>query len=221
MDKWPLCWWDTTGQPIAAPAFPQLTGAWLEPTLHLCVRVRGESGEWKLQSPTGDVGDVPTEKFSQIRPNFYTEESVTVGVAVGPWKKVGTISKGGQIVVGSATYRLTDGSNSSSDGFSMRFAADGPVREPDWVALSAVTNDGNEVGSMNSGVISNKRGLMSDPTFRQIAKDQVKIFNVWVRKREWVTFSAMVNQPEVLPEGGSGAASKPEALSPLDSGAPQ
>jgi alpha-ketoglutarate-dependent taurine dioxygenase len=125
----------------------------------------------------------------------------TIGVPVGPWQQVGEIKKGGSIKVDGTTYILRDVQDNGGNFMYAQFYSQqrNPV-EDEIVALSAVGLDGTEIDTNYVPMITGKNYGVPQPNFQGMAANSVKLFHVWKRKIQWVTFTGFAAEPTTPPK---------------------
>ena len=162
-------------------------------------RVRKMSGT--KQFPTGH----PSRNFGQQSGAFNTniatvadqDGTATVGVPVGDWEKISEIGKGQTIKVGAMTFRLQDIQSMGDEGVYAQFYVQrgDPTGGGDLVTLSVVKKDGTEVDSDYVQMITGKNYGTPQPQFQGVKLADVKTFEVWRRKHQWVKFSGFATEP--------------------------
>ncbi len=203
-DKWLYCWWDADGNPLANTnnelGFVSFVKYYADRPVWFAAQVSGSEDEWKKQFPTGH----PSRNFGQQSGSFTTSiatvsdqnGTATVGVPVGDWEKISEIGKGQTIKVGAATYRLQDIQSMGDDGVFVQFYTQrGDPTGGDLVTLSVVKKDGTEVDTDYIPMITAKNYGQPSPQFQGVKLADVKTFEVWRRKHQWLTFSGFATEP--------------------------
>ncbi len=201
-DKFYFCWWDADGQPISLNNWILIDRAG-QPPVKAIVEVSGTPDEWKKQSPTGkpmrNMGGKQTGDYQATEIFTVNDGKLKVGIPVGDWQKIGEIKPGGSIKIDTVTYRMRQPLAQASEEFYLEFYPNGNSSTADLVALTAVGVDGTELNPMYLKQIVGENNSMSIPQFEGMALAKLKSFNVWKRKRQWVTFEGFAIEPVIAP----------------------
>ncbi len=202
-DKYLFCSWDGDGQPVPTNSWVSIESV-TEPTVYCTVLVNGVEAEWKKQSPTGK----PLRNNGEQTGNFEISGTFTaidgkvkVGIPVGDWQKVGEIKSGGSIKIDAKTYRMRPPQAQGNSQFYVQFyPSNGSGADTgDLITLTAVGQDGTELDPSSLSQLMGEGYGMPLPEFEGMALAQVKSYNVWKRKRQWVTLEGFAIDPAVPP----------------------
>ncbi len=204
MDKWPFCWWDGQGQPVAEHRQMSLNGSAMRTPMWCAVEISGPTGEWPKQYPVGPPypnDHAPGDVYAACQ-IFQSEDmrQLTVGVPVGPWERVGEINKGGTITVGDTTFQFFDLNANDDNSFNAQFYQVLGQSAPQAVTLTVVGKDGAELNPAFLNQIFSRNYGYGGPIFQGMSPSNVKTFHVWKRKIQWVTFDHLLAEPPTPPK---------------------
>jgi hypothetical protein len=204
-DKWLYCWWDADGLPVATNGWVQLGKYYQNQPVWFSAQVNGSADEWKMQFPSGhpdaNRGN-PTGPFTTSMATVVDQAGqATIGVPVGPWQQVGEIKKGGSIKVDGTTYILPNVQDNGGNFMYAQFYSQQRNRVDDeTVTLSAVGLDGTEIDTNYVPMITGKNYGVPQPNFQGMTLANLKLFHVWKRKIQWVTFTGFATEPTTPPK---------------------
>ena len=224
-NKWPGCWWDAQGNPVAGANDKIVVEGDLPKGLWAMVEVEAdgwkEGANWQ-NVPLQDRSDWRKAPFS-FTIGRATEcqkvgeaSPVGVGVLVGPWKQVGSLYDGQSMTEGGTEYRVK-GVAFIEDQFLVHFRRKGILANEDRVVPATVdgkTTEAHEVRSIVFGSRPADGNREDQPNFSGMAFNEVKEYRIYQRKREWVTFEGFAREPKVAPptQASAEALEKAEAL---------
>jgi hypothetical protein len=212
LQKWPLCFWDGTGQPVYEPQQIDLNPYNISDPSQTWVTLHGDVSEWKAASPLGK-----TQQAANTNPYTYADTfdvdptgQVVIGIPTGPWKLLGEIKPGGSVMINGSKYKFHKLESTGDTGIYAQFYTNrGAIYGDPAVALTAVLKNDTEVDADQPAM--NLIGLgwgTNQPQFSSITKDQVKTFHVWTRKQQWITIANVPDQPADEPKAD---ATQPDA----------
>jgi hypothetical protein len=195
--KYNLCWWDGAGDPIA-PMHTNIGSYGARDTgLHYTIQFHASTSEPNTPLPTGS--DSPRDQdWQMVSAAVRTTGPIKFVLGEGPWKQLGEINSDTPLKVDNVTYTITN-KDSRGDRFA-RIQYTRTASSNDLMALTAVSNDGSEVGSFAGAfaidAINTRTGVAM---FNNLALDQVKTFHLWLRKGHIVTFNDYAQSPNQNP----------------------
>ncbi len=203
--KWPYCWWDPQGLPVAPPVFGESIDDFRDGTtpLHALIEMRCSHEVGLQQYPTGHPRPdklIPAGDFTQMaRVDLNNSDKVTAGAAVGPWRLVAEIDPNGSFVISDVHYQVSQVTPDGDKGFYIQVTADRDTS--DEIVLTAVTKDGAEIDPryFRSIVFGSSQGVNAS-IYDGISVKDLKSFRVWQRKRQFVTFDHLPTQPIAIPK---------------------
>jgi hypothetical protein len=207
-DKWWFCWWDADGQPVTSTSNAWIDSQQNSPHVFFNVECHGDAEEWKRQTPTNNPGpnrqNQNTGEYQSI--NMFPAEGnkAIVGVPVGQWEQIGQIPRtGGQIKIGADTWRLRRAQGNGEyfyvDFQRVRVRGQNQPQENDIIALSAVADDNTELDPQYISQLTTHGYGDGSPNFQGMDVKKVKLFHVWRRKRQWITFEDVPAEPITEP----------------------
>jgi hypothetical protein len=200
LNEYPFCWWDGEGQPIDADQDVFYTQRNLDRPAYSEIAVLGPGGDFNNAFPLG-------RSKGAYYPNFMMHgDYLSMGhsghasfwAPFGPWTQIGQITPGGSIVESGITYNLIDVTGAPPEQIVANLQPN--TTGGDAIVLTAVLNDGREIGSLYPNEILGKRDYNPPSEFTGIDPKDIKFFHVWKRQRQLVTFSGLPTVPAVTPE---------------------
>jgi len=198
-ERYNFCWWDGAGDPIDAPMqIGLLPGNIRTPSLRYGMEIHGATTE----------PDTPVPANSEFAP-FHSGPSlfvssvpasgeIKVNVGIGPWKQIGECNSDKPLVVDRITYTITRKEPQGDNDFYVLYKRS--AEKNDIMALTAISNDGSEVGSREGPIVNDGVNTKTDSaTFRNLSMDQVKTFHLWLRTGHVVSFADFATSPNEKP----------------------
>jgi hypothetical protein len=196
--RYNFCWWDGAGDPIDAPMHTGLSAYGPRDNgLHYAAQFRSSTSEPDTPVPS-DNDRAMDQGWRLFATAVRTPASLKFTLGEGPWKQIGELNSNQPLQVDRTTYSITAKNDQGNDRLRVNFNRS--VTDSDLMALTAVSDDGSEIGSwagafMNEG--SNTRS--ASVVFNKLSLDHVKTFHMWLRKGHVVTFADFAQSPNERP----------------------
>jgi hypothetical protein len=146
-----------------------------------------------------DPQQAPFQSSSTLfAPSVPAPGEIKVDIGIGPWKQIGECNSDKPLVVDRITYTITRKERQGDHEFYVLYKRS--AERNDIMALTAISNDGSEVGSREGPIVNNGVNAKTDSaTFRNLSMDQVKTFHLWLRTGHVVRFADFATSPNEKP----------------------
>jgi len=209
--KWPYCWWDALGHPVASDEvwINYRCGDRKPPKgLWAMVQVVGPPEESKWHMPTGkDAGDLgPDHVFRNIEcvPIGDGSAGLDVGVMVGPWIEIGRIKWGETKTLGGIKFHVPPQENRTQEGVYLQLTRTGVLE--DQLDVTAVLRKGHEAEPFGeppritiTAQDSASKTVQENYQFFDLYDGDVAHFRILKRNRQWIHFTGFAFRPDPPP----------------------
>ena len=198
---WPFCWWDAEGNPANENSGMLLLngeppeGTWAYVTVASTDPRENRRLGGQLDAPATDPQGPPS--FSPLTDTFcqqiHDESAIDFGIAVGPWKQIGTLEMDIPQTIDGVTYTIRKPLAFGDKQFLIHFVQQGVVENQD--ELVAVDGSGKWASfslletAILQGHHANRQRLDRQPNFDGIALTDVKEWRLMQQWRQWKTFA--------------------------------
>jgi hypothetical protein len=196
--KFNFCWWDAAGDPIDAPMHTGLSAYGPRDFgLHYAIEIHDSTTEPNTPMPTGDDRPIDSQ-WRLFATSVPRSGQSTFILGEGPWKQIGELNSDQPLQVDKITYTIASKREQGDNRF--RVVYNRSVSSDEMMALTVVSDQGNEIGSNAGPFVNTGTNLQSaSATFTKLSLDHVKTFHLWLRKAHVVTFPDFAQSPNQTP----------------------